>query len=432
MIGMHLPIAAMATVVLMSTIATSLPLGYHYPTTHESNYANPNAAYFPQTFMSAYDTMVNQVASDMTSGPVGTYRASATMPETVSHVDTMFYPVSPLARLPGWTGWVSWGGDIIFPPTCVSHAAGSDCACIQSGNTVWVQSQIGDSAPTQWVQLGTALADEGLSIAHQTSGELQVVARSKAGSVITFIRGVDGTWGPVQDLVVAVTGVPSIASWHENGAYIFITSTDRKVYKLERRHGRYWFNGWGVVGDTYFQSPPVAVSIKPSEAGGISDYVYVVAADEDGVVRYCEYYRGEPTLIWESLEMETVTRPNVSHRKNGFEVVVINPKGYLMLRSFTIGEGWGEWETLDHGVVARPSVAADGNGYVYVIISFPNQSVFYKRKTPTSPWGKWIKYLRPMMTDVVADFSGEQLNLFSVTLKHDMRQALCDVTKSTQ
>lgn len=293
-----------------------------------------------------------------------------------------------------------WGGGP-FQYNCavLTRHEGIDVFAIGSDNAVYTRG-LHDGVQSDWVNLGGSAASAP-SATLQMSGETVLGILGTDGHVWLNYH-TDGQWSGFGDVGFSeFMGPPSLAGWYNQGLYVLSKGPGEKMCKLERRHNRYWFTGWSQMGNTIFNSDPVAIPLRDD----LCDDAYGLAVDSEGVIRYSALISGVWTIQWATLDRKSSCLPAVSYRSGGFDVAICNLGGGIAVSSFTWpARTWGEWTEAGGSIKGRPAIAASASAAViYLYGRGYDNALWVATKQDDDVWSDWSSMGGVWTSDPIAD-----------------------------
>lgn len=333
----------------------------------------------------------------------------------------------------GFSSWANWGGTWTSDPQCYSlKNEGLDAFTI--GLDGYVYYRCGHFGILHnWVKIGGATTRLPPAVATQRDGSIDVVILGSDGILYYSHRSPIGTWQAFESLNFKSNRRPAVAPWYNRGLFIFAIGTDYKMYKLERRHNRWWYGktagDWVSLGGSWSGGATGGYISGPA----LSDSVYVLAFDMSGHLQYTRFHisnadskLGNWVGKWINLQVQGNLAPAVAARATGFDVVVRTLTGQMAVNSYNLqSDSWVGWVHLGLTTCTIPAIASDSSGRLYIFALDNNHQLHVcHRGSQGANFGSWYSLGGPYSSSPSALIrENKYVDVFVLDNNHLLRHA---------
>lgn len=297
-----------------------------------------------------------------------------------------------------FSGWANWGGTWASDPTCLSlKNEGLDAFTVGLDGYIYYRGgHLG--ILHSWVKISGATAQFPPAVAVQRDGSIDVVIHGTDNILYYARRDPLGIWHSFVSLNFKSYRRPGVAPWYNRGLFIFAIGTDNKMYKLERRHSRWWYGNAAKDWVSFGGSWSGGVTGGYISGTSLTNSVYVLAYDMNGYLQYTRFHvESADSLLqnwsgkWINLQVQGTMAPALSARSDGFDVVVRTTSGQMAVNSYNLNsDSWIGWVHLGLTTVTIPAIASDASGFVYIFALDGNHQLkVCHRDHQSSSFGSW-------------------------------------------
>lgn len=298
----------------------------------------------------------------------------------------------------GFSSWANWGGHWLSDPKCYSlKDEGLDVFTVGLDGHIYYRA--GHSGKLQnWLKLDGPPAKNPPAVAVQRDGSIDVVIHGTDNIIYYARRDPHGSWQSFETLNFKSYHRPAVAPWYNRGLFIFAIGTDRQMYKLERRHEKWWHgnsgNDWVCFGGSWSGG----VTGGYISGSALSNSVYALAYDTNGYLQYTRFHVQNPddklgnwVGKWINLQIQGTHAPAVSARPNGFDVAIRSKSGEVAVNSYNLkDDGWLGWAHLGLSTNYIPGIASHSSGQVHVFaLDYFHLLHYCTRGNQGASFGSW-------------------------------------------